>query len=861
MPAENKSTLVSNNPPFKGWTRESGKQGGANSAGEHTGVYTKTDENGKEVRALFKTDQNKSVLLAEFTASQLAYNSDPEKNPKIELALADNEVYLVSYFHQTTEKGKPQDLFRHLGYEDRPKAIAEQSTFVKFFEQNTSYGTFVEKLIRTADGKQTFAKLMVPALKLGDRDRHIGNIMIRDGDPTQLLNIDFGAAFGQGAGYDKIVHPHKKLLSNMLKRKATNHFLDFPLELRTSQEMVEEILKQTTETAVESDIKKFEKSLDAASLNFSIEELKDFGKYLFKDLNFEEYDTKDPILNAINERFAETLQTRCKNLREFACEIAIGRAIERAPVVNGKKDFSQLREDVTFIDIVKANLTYFDKLARGETKIGKDVKDRTKVIKNLNLNKGQISELVAGLGQAVTTVKTLQSQQPSFEKPAELSENSSVQPSQSGFGQINNFFAPPSQQIIKPDPVDLENIFVDPSTQPVTEDQSLDDVIKSMDAEAEKLTDMISNLDTQPQTAQEVEGVNPNLKPVSTVSSISDITAASDSPNVSFASASNPASSSSETDIKTITDFRNKLSKQGITIPENARSIIFTKPKMFGIFESRKEIGLTAENLTTLKNYMRIGDKQDGEKERIGWNIAGYLDENAKEIEIKPEAGLQKETSNKSSSSNPSMFEKFKNASKVTKALIIGGAILVGAALAVGAVISGGVALPAYAGALAAGGAALGLTGLGAGAWKTQKDFLGKSTSNLRNLQEQAKNETHVAAAQQPTQVSQSSSKTAISDERLKDPEPTKTWVRKVTYTPSPLDAKLGHKELNSVTIDELKADQKNLDERLKTKFGPNFKPNWEEVVNKDGHPKPLDPKSVAERQETAQAEKSEITK
>ena len=37
------------------------------------------------------------------------------------------------------------------------------------------------------------------------------------------------------------------------------------------------------------------------------------------------------------------------------------------------------------------------------------------------------------------------------------------------------------------------------------------------------------------------------------------------------------------------------------------------------------------------------------------------------------------------------MFEKFKNASKVTKALIIGGAILVGAALAVGAVISGAV--------------------------------------------------------------------------------------------------------------------------------------------------------------------------
>lgn len=415
--------------PFKGWTRVSAKQGGANNFGKHTGIYTKSAENGQETRALFKTDKDKNVLLAEFLASALANRLDPTRNPKVELAVAEDEVYLCSHFY----RARTQDLYRYLGYEDRPKAIAEQAAAASALGKDTEYGKFVKSWTSNPLGKGTFAKLMVPSLLYGDRDRHIGNLLIEGGDVTKLRNIDYGAAFGQGAGFDEIVHPHKKLLINLLKRKATNHFLDYPLELRTSQEMAEEILRQTTEGAIGEAISEFQKSLVNAADKFSPEEFKSFGKYLFKDIKFKENPTKKDILESINNRFATTLKARASNLREFACEIALGRAVERAPTINGKKDFSKLSEDQAFMSVVKTNITYFSKLAKGELKLEDDVKDRTKIIKKLNSK--QKEAFREAVGSVVNQLRE------SYKKPAELSETATTTPN---FSAINSFFAPPS---------------------------------------------------------------------------------------------------------------------------------------------------------------------------------------------------------------------------------------------------------------------------------------------------------------------------------------------------------------------------------------------------------------------------------
>lgn len=1145
---EEKKSISSNQPPqtpskpeaisspFKGWKFQSRKQGGTNNFGRHTGVYTQTGENGKEVRALFKTDKDKNVLLAEFLASALAYRADQTRNPKVELAVAENEVYLSSQFYE----GKTQDLYRFLDYKDRPKAIAEQAAAASAVGKKTQYGNFVENLIKAPLGKETFAKLIVPSLLYGDRDRHIGNLLIEGGDITKLRNIDHGAAFGQGAGFDEIVHPHKKLLGNILKRKATNHFLDYPLELRTSQEMAEEILRQTTEGAIEEDVSEFKKSLEKAANKFSTEEFKSFGEYLFKDIKFEKNATKDDILNSITERFAKTLKARSSNLREFACEIAIGRAVERAPTIDGKKDFSKLSEDQPFMSVVKTNLQYFADVTRGAKTIGQDVKDRTKIIKDLKLNKEDLKTFVAGVKTAVDGLKL---QSTSYKKPAELSETATTSPN---FSAINSFFAPPSaaktvpqsieastsnqvpeptiQPSVKPEPISLEkkqevldslsvfladavadlNSKINSTVQLETIDElreqlpkylkNLEDKIKSLEdalkaeqnnnelqekinelkkrynklsagehtevlgakinseeykkiisteyiSQMESLRDQIEARISQLQkiNPEEIDiseeqlealkkisltklkwkgndALNPNARVKNeakvvqeTVVNLEKITniltdllgkvevekkekvkeeakkektpkkevkfsieeqkvettnqkplatspkqiirPTSSSISVAASSTREPTPKEAKialdeiiggleakkqinlSEIKTLAELREKfgipddaklitfqadgkasraiqnnetvfetlknnlstgsyqptsftdangkvIKIEGIefsskvepkveaaanglapepksqeaeipepvakpleqsaepapftkalepqlsenakalaefrithNIPHDAKSVIFKKTQAFGILSTEKVFELTEENISEIKVHAEEWKAAEGQKNRTGWKVEGYVDN-------KNQENLFQEKQSRSFEA-PLMWEKFKQAKPLTKALIIGGAFLIGAAAITGAVISGGAAVPLYLVAIAAVSAVAGLGCLGAGAWKTQKDFLSTTRAGLKEIGNQS------------------------AELLTKSSEPSAQLAQKETiFTPSKIDAKLGHTELKSVSIDELKSWKEKFDKKI----GEN--PDWEKLVKKDGYPKKLDPRSIAEEQD-----------
>lgn len=221
---------------FVGWVFGAKSQGGANSKGDLGGVYE--NANNAEQKALIKTDTHKpSANISEVMSSCIFARTAEGVGAKVDFIKPKGQdtspPYVVSYFNPKYDKDLFKDMESVSGkiYTERPRnmGIKEKlfNTFTKAFKKGNYIG--LEKVLATS-------------LLICDFDVHVGNIGCLKPDAEgkkYLTRIDFGGAF---VNLTSEIHPdsHSR---HPFGFRPTNHFREFPRELRFSEEFGDHILK------------------------------------------------------------------------------------------------------------------------------------------------------------------------------------------------------------------------------------------------------------------------------------------------------------------------------------------------------------------------------------------------------------------------------------------------------------------------------------------------------------------------------------------------------------------------------------------------------------------------------------------
>lgn len=352
---------------------KSAKSGGAQSAGEFGGIFTHGE--GDEKKHVLVKTENPANDITEFIASKIfaktapGYGADvriidvnPEDGRKVEPYIG--SVYFREYV----------DLMKEVTHEKAPKKDG------RVFMAGTvnRFTRFIRKKMLGKDGKPEytgFPESMATSLLLGDFDVHTGNVgaVGEKGSKKKLVRIDFAAALKD---LDDELHPHSHI-RHPVGFGPTNHFKEYPRELRLSPEMAEHAMKVGSEDLD----KTINESMGEVAEKFSIDSLKQFAKKVGvkKDI-FESLSEKKEVKEAISNHLKTKMKARQKSLKNFAAEAAIYSAFDKDGnlkdeiEVNGEK-----KSGAEFLKgIIEGNPEFFKEAA-----YGKDVHLRRKDNKSL----------------------------------------------------------------------------------------------------------------------------------------------------------------------------------------------------------------------------------------------------------------------------------------------------------------------------------------------------------------------------------------------------------------------------------------------------------------------------------------------
>lgn len=334
------------------FTRKGDKQGGANSSGQHGGIYEYQEE-GASRRILLKTDSREKDM-AEFIAGQVFAATVPDYAAKVVIVKTDEGPYIGSKFI---------DGYKDLFHTVRTSGLKKDGRNFMAGTVNKITG-FMEKALLKEDGTERytgFAQVMAPSLLVGDFDVHTGNVGLQNNQ--NLVRIDYAAAFERLEGE---IHPHSQS-RHLPGLGPTNHFREYPRTLRIS----ESFSKESQRIAAVDLRDVVHNALDA--LNAAGYTTEDFQKFAVR-LGLKKGDLpkeQGQLIEHIDVAMSSLLKKRQQSLKEFGIEIAIDLCFDK------KGEFKeQGREKLE--ELIENNLDYFRAIKSGDKALHFRDKDHQK---------------------------------------------------------------------------------------------------------------------------------------------------------------------------------------------------------------------------------------------------------------------------------------------------------------------------------------------------------------------------------------------------------------------------------------------------------------------------------------------------
>jgi hypothetical protein len=342
------------------------KKGGANDSGKFGGEYI---IDGK--KNLVKREKDESKNMAEFMGSKLFQNLSPGYGADVRFAKFrdDEEIYVASEFFDDF-KDLYKDAYGNLGGKvpkDRPRMVDSwnKTSFINGLKKGEYKG---------------FAEIMPLSLLMGDFDVHWGNVgaVGEKGPGKKLVRFDFAGSFDN---LEDEIHPNSDLKHMPLKlgkkptkpleTQPTNHFKEYPLEMKLDPKFIEEL-----KCVSKSDIKQtIQKGIAELKKYYSEDKIIAFGK---------KAGIKDPQnIKDVEDGLIDKLKNRQKSLKNFATELEIAKCLKKTEgqwSLGSYKNSSDV--NVGFEQVVRDNPKYFKKAIES----GQDLHFRDPAHKNTWFN-------------------------------------------------------------------------------------------------------------------------------------------------------------------------------------------------------------------------------------------------------------------------------------------------------------------------------------------------------------------------------------------------------------------------------------------------------------------------------------------
>lgn len=330
------------------WRFERKKTGGANEAGDDGGVYRL--EGGASL-AMIKQEPDVAKNIAEFLGAQVFQATNKESSANVFFAHKvdsfvglpnddGKEVYVASEFIDGYKEDLFKDIFRTLKQaipSERPKLLGMifKSPVAKAFEMSKY---------------QDFPRVTVTSLLIGDFDIHTGNIGYVEKDGIKhLVRIDYAAAFEK---FEDKVHPHSSS-RHLFGLGPTNHFNDYPEELKVNKEFVAEldrVGKADLSSVLESTFKEIDKYYGPTAM-------KQFAAHV--GMNTQKIVDSQDISADVQEHIKNTLKARQVDILRFSAQLKCDMCVE---LKDGRKELNREK----FADVMKEHESYFREVMNGE---------------------------------------------------------------------------------------------------------------------------------------------------------------------------------------------------------------------------------------------------------------------------------------------------------------------------------------------------------------------------------------------------------------------------------------------------------------------------------------------------------------
>lgn len=389
----------------KRWKYVKPKSGGARLGAEYTGTYQQIDDRGQPLDnngqplidgngqqpklALIKSDLIKSNNIAEYLAGVVYGILIPNNSPPgINLARPEDEIdppyttYIVSEFINDATT-----LVESIGGKDSVTAVNLYGPL----------GIIGKEL--AAKCYEGLSDIIIPALLVGDTDRHAGNLMVvalhnglpvkkdkkgkwikSDGNEIELnekdltykiYTIDFGSAYESHTIYNNKIRLNYGLKNFLMQRlkgvkiNNQNHIRYFPIGAKFSLETVHAI-----ENAIvkKKEIKAgYDKAVKNIKKYFSVEEIRSF--FINKlDVTPDNNLSVEELGNILNENLKLSLKMGINALKDLAAQIEVGLCIGPENRVLDWKH-TEHAENMNIQDIVCKYLDFFVKLLSDDKEV------------------------------------------------------------------------------------------------------------------------------------------------------------------------------------------------------------------------------------------------------------------------------------------------------------------------------------------------------------------------------------------------------------------------------------------------------------------------------------------------------------
>lgn len=395
------------------YTASGKKTGGANSPGEHGGVYKfnfySPDPGAPQGspaklhthRLLYKQDTAKQNIIRRAINKKKKTPKKPKIHHDKNIAefmvgrmmnklIGDDAAVIMLATKPGADVGLPDptgeniyvgSIFVHTDYTDFFKEMGLDKRIP--LAEEVHYRLLVETLSeKNADGKyvcryENFPRIAVASLLQGNFDLHIGNFgktptQFDDSKKGYLRTLDFGA------GLDHIeneLHIHSRR-RHPLGKGPLNHFLDFPRDLRVSPEFADELIRES-EIDLTQTIKD---SLDEISEFYGFEPILAFAKHTGMDVS--DYEgtvldadaAKENLLNDLETFLIYKMQARQASSKELGLEMQTSLCLidlnKDNPLKPAKFEFAEVQyqiienrqsvnKKINIDQLIKENPVYF----------------------------------------------------------------------------------------------------------------------------------------------------------------------------------------------------------------------------------------------------------------------------------------------------------------------------------------------------------------------------------------------------------------------------------------------------------------------------------------------------------------------